>query len=188
VNEDPNSEGGIVTDEKWSIECDYMESCNCDFGCACNFSGFPNYGRCEALVGYHIRSGNYGNVSLDGLDFIYAASWPRAIHQGNGTMRVYIADRAFDEQRNAIAEIAYGRAKGNGPFALFAATLRYVLDPEFVPIEMRVDGKRSRLSIHPNATNKGGRFSNEPKSQDELERQASRRGGRRHFQVAIEWT
>jgi len=53
----------------------------------------------------------------------------------------------FDEQRNAIAEIAYGRAKGNGPFALFAATLRYVLDPEFVPIEMRVDGKRSRFAV-----------------------------------------
>jgi hypothetical protein len=41
--------------------------------------------------------------------------------------------RVVDEQRNAIAEIAYGRAKGNGPFALFAATLRYVLDPVPLP-------------------------------------------------------
>ena len=136
-----------MSGEKWSIECDYMESCNCDFGCACNFSGFPNYGRCEALVGYHIRSGNYGKVTLDGLDFIYAASWPRAIHEGNGTMRVYIADRASAEQRQAIAEIAYGRAKGDGPFALFASTMRYALDPESVPIEMRVDGKRSRFAV-----------------------------------------
>ena len=38
---------------QWSIECDYMESCNCDFGCTCNFSGIPTGGRCEALVGYH---------------------------------------------------------------------------------------------------------------------------------------
>jgi hypothetical protein len=53
----------------------------------------------------------------------------------------------FDEQRNAIAEIAYGRAKGNGPFALFAATLRYVLDPKFVHIEMRVDGERSCFAV-----------------------------------------
>jgi hypothetical protein len=81
------------------------------------------------------------------LDFIYAASWPRAIHQGNGTMRVYISDRASAEQRQAIAEIAYGRAKGNGPFAVFASTMRYVLDPESVPIEMRVDGKRSRFAV-----------------------------------------
>ena len=133
--------------EKWSIECDYMESCNCDFGCACNFSGLPNYGRCEALVGYHIRSGKYGNVNLDGLDFIYAASWPRAIHQGDGTMRVYISDRSSAEQRQAISEIAYGRAKGDGPFALFASTMRYALDPESVSIEMRVDGKRSRFAV-----------------------------------------
>jgi hypothetical protein len=124
-----------------------MESCNCDFGCACNFSGFPNHGRCETLVGYHIRNGNYGNVSLDGLDFIYAASWPKAIHEGNGTLRVYIADRASTEQRQAIAEIAYGRAKGNGPFALFASTMRYALDSESVPIVMRVDGKRSRFAV-----------------------------------------
>ena len=133
--------------KKWSLECDYMESCNCDFGCACNFSGVPNYGRCEALVGYHIRSGNYGDVDLAGLDFIYAASWPRAIHEGNGSMRVYITDRASAEQSHAIAEISYGRAGGSGPFTLFASTMKYLLDAERVPIDMRVDGKRSRFAV-----------------------------------------
>jgi hypothetical protein len=119
---------------RWSIECDYMESCNCDFGCTCNFSGIPTGGRCEALVGYHVRKGNFGDVSLDGLDFIYAASWPRAIHQGDGTMRLYISDRGTEQQRKAITEIAYGRAAGSGAFAVFATTMRYKLDPEIVPI------------------------------------------------------
>jgi len=91
---------------QWSIECDYMESCNCDFGCTCNFSGLPSFGSCEALVGYHIRKGHYGELQLDNLDFIYAASWPRAIHQGDGTLRVYITDRASEAQRKAIADIA----------------------------------------------------------------------------------
>lgn len=136
-----------MTTPQWSIECDYMESCNCDFGCTCNFSGVPNFGRCEALVGYHIRRGSYGAVPLDGLDFVYAASWPRAIHQGDGTMRVYITDRASEPQRQALADIVYGRAGGNGAFAVFASTMRYKLDPEFVAIDMSVDGKRSRFSI-----------------------------------------
>lgn len=131
----------------WSIECDYMESCNCDFGCTCNFSGIPNFGNCEALVGYHIRKGDYGKVDLKGLDFVYAASWPRAIHQGDGTLRVYITDRASEAQRDAISEIAYGRAGGNGSFAIFTTTMRYKLDPEIVPIEMKVDGKRSSFNI-----------------------------------------
>ena len=132
---------------QWSIECDYMESCNCDFGCSCNFSGLPTNGRCEALVGYHIRKGQSGNVSLDGLDFIYAASWPRAIHQGDGTLRVYISDRASDSQRTAIADIAYGRSSGTGSFSIFAGTMKYKLDPEFVPLVMKVDGKRSRFEV-----------------------------------------
>src|SRR5713101_6643703 len=82
--------GTMAATPVWRIEADYLESCNCEFGCPCNFSGFPTGGRCEALVSYHIRSGNYGAVQLDGRDFIYAASWPRAIHEGGGTLRVYI--------------------------------------------------------------------------------------------------
>jgi hypothetical protein len=131
---------------EWSLQCDYLESCNCDFGCSCNFSGFPNFGRCETLHGLHIRSGNYGETRLDGLDFVYTASWPKAIHQGNGTMRVYIDQRASDEQRAAIMQIAYGRAGGSGYFKIFAATFTYQLEPEFVP-EMKVDGSRSSFKV-----------------------------------------
>ena len=131
----------------WRIHADYIESCNCDFGCPCNFGGFPSSGRCEALVGYHIRQGNYGDVSLDGLDFIQALSWPRAIHEGNGTGGLYITDRATAKQRAALVEIVYGRAGGNGPFAIFATTYRQTLDPQFLAIEMTVDGKRSRFTV-----------------------------------------
>src|SRR5688572_14805634 len=26
---------------KWNIKSDYVETCTCDFGCPCNFDGFP---------------------------------------------------------------------------------------------------------------------------------------------------
>ena len=59
----------------WRIKSDYVESCNCYFGCPCNFNGFPTYGFCRALVLYHIREGNYGdNIYLNGLEVIYAVS------------------------------------------------------------------------------------------------------------------
>ena len=124
-----------------------METCNCDFGCSCNFNGLPNYGRCETLVGFHIRNGHFGEVTLDRLDFVYAASWPRAIHQGDGTLCVYISDRADAAQREAITDIAYGRVGGDGPYAIFAATISYKLEPQIVPIDMHVDGKRSRFAV-----------------------------------------
>jgi hypothetical protein len=109
------------------MQADYIESCNCDFGCSCNFSGFPTYGRCETLVGYHVRSGRYSETPLDGVDFIYAASGPQAIHEGNGTVIVYISELASPEQRQAICDIAYGRAGGGAhlrlsrqPFATYS--------------------------------------------------------------------
>src|SRR5579863_8436191 len=95
-------EVSMATIPQWKIEADYLESCNCEFGCPCNFSGWPTGGRCETLIGYHIRNGNYGAVQLDGL--VYAASCPRAIHQGGGTMRVYIDERGLAEQRAALTE------------------------------------------------------------------------------------
>jgi hypothetical protein len=131
----------------WRIEADYLESCNCEFGCPCNFSGFPTGGRCEALVGYHIRNGNYGAVPLAGRDFIYAASWPRAIHEGGGTLRVYIDERASPEQRAALTEITYGRAGGTGCFPVFSATMRHVLDPQFVPVKIDVKGKHGSFAV-----------------------------------------
>jgi hypothetical protein len=132
---------------KWNMKADYIETCNCDFGCPCNFNGFPTDGFCRALVLYHIREGNYGNVNLDDLDVIYAVSWPKAIHEGDGTLQLYITDNTDQHQRHALVEIFTGRAKGDGPFALFATTLRYILDPQFVDIEAKVDGKKSSFSV-----------------------------------------
>jgi hypothetical protein len=104
----------------WRLKADYVETCNCDYGCPCNFSGFPTGGFCRALVLYHIEKGSYGqDISLDGLDTVYAASWPKAIHEGNGTMQLFITQNSNEKQRNALVNILSGKAKGDGPFQLF---------------------------------------------------------------------
>jgi len=131
----------------WKIKADYVETCNCDFGCPCNFNGFPTYGFCRALVLYHIQTGSYGDVRLDGIDVVFAGSWPKAIHEGNGTCQLFITKKANDNQRSAIVNIFSGKAKGEGPFALFAGTMKYFLDPQFVDINVRIDGKRSSFSV-----------------------------------------
>ena len=69
---------------KWQMKADYVETCNCDFGCPCNFNGFPTNGFCRALTLYHIQAGSFGDVKLDNLDVVTAFSWPKAIHEGNG--------------------------------------------------------------------------------------------------------
>jgi hypothetical protein len=130
----------------WDMKADYVETCNCDYGCPCNFSGFPTYGNCRALLLFHIRSGSYGNTKLDGVDFILAQSWPKAIHEGNGTVLLLITNKANEEQRRAIIQIVSGQAKGDC-FALFAGTFSRFLEPQFVDINAKIDGRKSSFSV-----------------------------------------
>lgn len=132
---------------KWNLKMDYVETCNCDYGCPCNFNGFPTYGFCRAIVLYHIRSGSYSNVRLDGIDVIWVSSWPKAIHEGNGTTQLFISKNTTEDQRKATVNIFSGKSKGNGPFAIFANTYKYILEPQFVDIIANVDGKKSRFSV-----------------------------------------
>ena len=46
-----------------------------------------------------------------GLDVVYAASWPKAIHEGNGTMQLFISKSASDKQRDALVKIFSDEAK-----------------------------------------------------------------------------
>jgi hypothetical protein len=44
-------------------------------------------------------------------------------------LELFITNKANQqEQKNAIADISSGKAKGNGHFALFASTVKYLLD------------------------------------------------------------
>ena len=138
-------EKGVIPN--WQITTQYMETCNCDFGCPCNFSGLPTYGFCRALTLYRITSGTYGDVKLDGTVAVEAFTWPKAIHEGDGTMQIYLDRSANEKQREALGEIFYGRAKGNGSFALFASTCKYHLEPQYVDIKYAIDGKSSWFSV-----------------------------------------
>lgn len=131
----------------WSFKADYVETCNCDYGCPCNFNGFPSNGFCRALVLFHIRSGRYGSVNLDGINVICAFSWPKAIHEGNGTAQLFVTKDSDEEQRSAIISIFSGQAKGEGPFALFATTIKFFLEPQYVDLIANIDGKRSSFSV-----------------------------------------
>jgi hypothetical protein len=63
----------------WQLQVDYVEACNCNFGCSCNFNGYPTDAKCETLIAHHVRQGRFGDISLDGLNAIVAAAWPKAI-------------------------------------------------------------------------------------------------------------
>ena len=94
--------------KKWSFDADYLQSCNCDYGCPCEFSAPPSPGFCEGMGVWRIDQGEYDGLSLKGTGLAFAAKWPGAIHEGNGTVRVRHAPTrtacsALAARRNASA-------------------------------------------------------------------------------------
>lgn len=131
---------------RWHLTGQEVSTCNCAWGCPCQFNALPTKGRCEALVAARIREGRYGDVRLDGLAFASAWWWPGAIHEGNGMVRVAIDERATPEQRAALLNILSAK-DGGMPFEIFVSTITTALDPVFGPIRLDIDieSRRSRL-------------------------------------------
>jgi len=108
---------------QWCMEAEYIQSCNCDYGCPCNFNALPTYGNCEALVAYHIRKGNFEDTKLDDVIFAWGLWWPKAIHMGDGIGKLYVDRKASSAQVKAIEEITSGK-HGGGIFTIFPSTFK----------------------------------------------------------------
>jgi hypothetical protein len=131
----------------WKMRGKGYEFCNCDFGCGCNFGGFPNSknGACHALVGLHIASGTCGDVKLDGIKCAAMVQWPKAIHEGNGKC-VFIVDPATtDKQIEALAQV-FGGQLGGLPWELLGPTFQ-VVGLEKAAITIAGEGVKSTFTI-----------------------------------------
>lgn len=135
-----------TTRTSYRIKMDHIEACNCQHGCNCQFGGFPNEGKCEFVIGYHIKEGHYGDVDLAGTDVAVIMKYPGAIHEGNGKCVFFVGDGASSEQVDAIGEIWTGRA-GGMPWEALAGTFVSQEGPNVRPIEMNVNGKRSSFEV-----------------------------------------
>jgi len=131
---------------KWSFEADFLQACNCDYGCPCEFSAPPTRGFCEGTGAWRITKGHFGDVMLDGISVGFAAHWPQAIHHGNGTLALFVDERANSQQREALLTICSGQA-GGLPFEILATTFSKVLEPIYTPIEFKLDGRNSSVRI-----------------------------------------
>jgi hypothetical protein len=131
---------------QWRIEAEYLQSCNCDYGCPCNFNALPTFGNCEALVAYHVRKGKFGDTNLDGVTFAWGLWWPKAIHLGEGIGKLYVDKKASKEQIKAIEEITSGKY-GGGVFTIFPSTFKETRPTVVTNIEFYYDPYCSSFSV-----------------------------------------
>jgi hypothetical protein len=131
---------------KWRIGGEEVVSCNCNWGCPCQFNALPTTGQCEATGAWQINDGYFGNCRLEGVRFAEVVWWPGAIHEGNGVVRTIVDEQATKEQREALVALASGQ-HGGTYWEVFAAVCPNRLEPLFAPITFNVDREKRHATI-----------------------------------------
>ena len=134
----------------WEIQGTEMISCNCSYGCPCQFNALPTNGNCEAMGAISIDSGHYGDVVLDGVRIAVVFQWPGAVHEGKGQCQSIVDERASPAQRDAVLKIMTGQDTDpfSTMFSVYASTLEHAFDPIFTKIDFDVDVDARRGRIH----------------------------------------
>ncbi len=136
---------------QWTVSGDYFENCNCDVLCPCVTSakgpltGTPTHGACEVPIAFHIESGTYGDLSLDGLNAVVVLRTPGPMAEGNAAVGLYLDERADDVQRDALAAIFSGQA--GGPMGALAPLVSEMLGVRSVPITFRQENRHRSVEV-----------------------------------------
>ncbi len=132
----------------WAISGAYMEACSCDFLCPCiskNATTPATHDFCKFALTFAIDAGYYGDVSLDGVRFVFLAQSQAIMSHGGWVGGVVVDAAASDAQADAIAAIASGAA--GGPLAMFAPMLGEFRGVERHPITFTQDGHARTVRI-----------------------------------------
>lgn len=130
----------------WFMRGEMVASCNCDWGCPCNFQAAPTYGFCDGFYTIVVEEGRYGDVVLDGSVFVWGGHAPSSIHEGEGTS-VLVFDRSMTpDQRAAVERLWRGGGTGS-PFDEFASVTEIWYDPMEASIDVHLDGIHSSVTV-----------------------------------------
>jgi hypothetical protein len=143
----------MVEQPAWRISGDYFENCSCEVVCPCTFSVLGPMmaqptsadGGCDVPLAFHITSGTYGDVPLDGLNAVVALRTPGVMSAGNASVALYIDARADTRQHDALTAIFSGA--GGGPMGALAPLVDNVLGVTSVPITYTIEGKRRSVEV-----------------------------------------
>jgi hypothetical protein len=135
----------------WYIEGIEFGSCNCSYGCPCQFEALPTHGHCRGFEALRIDQGHYGDIALDGLNVALLYAWPGPVFEGNGELQVIIDERATSSQRDALLKILVGEETEEGAthWWVYRAMASRLHEPLIKPIAYEVDleARTARVGI-----------------------------------------
>jgi hypothetical protein len=107
-------------------------------------NGFPTHGKCEGTIAFEVTEGERDGVDLTGAKVAGSVKWPGAIHEGNGTLAVFIDGNTG--QQEALVAILTAQDPGL-PWEILAATVSEIHGPFFEPIDIVDSGTDSRVKV-----------------------------------------
>jgi hypothetical protein len=130
----------------WKVSGDFFDVCKCNVPCPCTYAQAPSYGDCDGVLAYHVRSGQYGEASVDGLNVLGLLYFKGNIWAGEikASIGLFFDEKANPQQREALQMIFSGKA--GGFMAEFAKLVGDVRGIEFAPIKFEVSDDLSRWS------------------------------------------
>ena len=132
----------------WRLVGEEVTSCNCDWGCPCQFNARPTHGQCEAIISVNIHEGHYGDTAMGGLRFSRVMWWPGAVHEGGG-VRQLIVDSGADAAQLAAIDGLESDFDSHPFFGIYGSMAPTRYDTVTAPIEFELDreSRVARVSI-----------------------------------------
>lgn len=126
----------------WKVSGELEEACSCRAACPCWFKSLPSRMTCDGMQVIVISKGRYGKTPLDGLavgQFVQSPEHKTMFESfGNWNIDyVYIDDKANEEQRAALKELAMHFFPQGGKERKY----------RFVPISRQVNGEEHVTTI-----------------------------------------
>ena len=124
----------------WRLTGDWFDVCRCRVPCGCTFAQAPDEGECNGILAWHIREGNYGDATLDGLNVVMVGSFEGNIwtdEARNSAAGFFLDERADERQREALQTIFAGQA-GGWPATFATLVETDVRGLEFAPIDFEI--------------------------------------------------
>ena len=132
---------------RWQLKGDWFDVCRCRVPCGWTCEKSSADAQCDGILAWHVREGNYGDVTLDGLNVVAVGSFEGNIWAGEAkpAMGFFIDERADAGQREAL-QVIFGGGAGGWP-AGFADLIHEIRGIEFAPIDFEIADDLSRWSV-----------------------------------------
>jgi hypothetical protein len=134
--------------EQWRIVGDFVDFCKCRVPCPCSWGQPPTEGDCDGVIAYRVREGNYGDVTLDGLNVVGVLHFEGNIWEEGTRMNIgLILDEGADEGQREALQTIFGGQAGGWPQVFAETAVGEVLGIDFAPIELAIADDLSSWSL-----------------------------------------